>query len=149
MNIRIVISLALAAMSALAGCGSYKLQGRVLRGDVSYATIVSADDPQLRAPNGLEGVRLRVLTDPDRLNREQVGAGVSGPDGSFSLDIDAFGAGFLEYDIGVEAVRPGYVGVDERFRMPSKGERVLIILAPGRDTRAPRQNLLDEYERFR
>jgi len=146
-------SLALSGVLALGavpfGCAAYTFEGRVVRGEVSYATIVSADDPQLSEGQGLSGVRVRVVTDPDRLNREEVGSGVSGPDGSFSFELDAFGAGFLEYDVGVDATRAGYAGVEEFFRMPKRGERVLIVLAPGKDTRRPRENLMDQYQQFR
>lgn len=131
------------------GCSSYKFEGRVIAGDVSYATIVSEDDPQLMAGEGVGGTRVRVVTDPDRLNRKEVGSGVTSADGSFSLELDAFGAGVLEYDIGVEASRPGFAGIEEFFRMPRKGEKVLIVLAPGRDTRRPRENLMDQYNQFR
>lgn len=131
------------------GCSSYSFVGRVIEGDVSYATIVADDDPQLTQGRGLGGVRVRVMTDPDRLNRKEVGSGVSAPDGSFRFTLDAFGAGFLEYDIGVDATRPGYAGIDEFFRLPSKGEAVLIVLTPGRDTRRPREDLTDEYNRYR
>lgn len=135
--------------AALAGCSAYTFEGRVIVGDVSYATIVSADDPQLMEGQGIGGTRVRVVTDPDRLNRKEVGSGVTSPDGSFSLEIDAFGAGVLEYDIGVDASRPGYAGIEEFFRMPRKGEKVLIVLAPGQDNRRPRENLMEQYDRFR
>lgn len=135
--------------AALTGCSSYQFAGRVIQGDVSYATIVPANDPQLTAAGGMSGVRVRVVTDPDKLNRKEVGSGVSSPDGSFSFDLDAFGAGMLEYDIAVDAVKPGFSGVEEAFRMPRKGERVLIVLAPGSDTRRRRENLTDEYNTFR
>ena len=144
---------ALAAFGVFAavalGCSSYKFEGRVIAGDVSYATIVSADDPQLTTGKGIGGTRVRVVTDPDRLNRKEVGSGVTSPDGSFSFELDAFGAGILEYDIGVDATRPGYAGIEEFFRMPRKGERVLIVLSPGNDTRRPRENLMDQYNQFR
>ncbi|MGP1309074.1 MAG: hypothetical protein ACTS27_02620 [Phycisphaerales bacterium] len=143
--------LAVGALCAFvaAGCSSYTFVGRVIEGDVSYATIVADDDPQLSQGRGIGGVRVRVLTDPDRLNRKEVGNGVTSPDGAFSFGLDAFGAGFLEYDIGVDATRPGYAGIEEYFRMPKRGEAVLIVLAPGRDTRQPRENLTDEYNKYR
>ncbi len=151
MKSRSIVALgAMAAIAAaLTGCSSYQFAGRVIQGDVSYATIVSADDPQLSAAGGVGGVRVRVVTDPDKLNRQEVGSGVSSPDGSFSFDLDAFGAGVLQYDIAVDAAKSGFSGVEEAFRMPKKGERVLIVLAPGSDTRRRRENLTDEYNSFR
>lgn len=150
---QVVRRLALASVGAftalVVGCSSYKFEGRVIAGEVSYATIVSEDDPQLVEGQGIGGTRVRVMTDPDRLNRKEVGSGVTSPDGSFSLELDVFGAGVLEWDIGVDASRPGFAGIEEFFRMPRRGEKVLIVLAPGNDTRRPRENLMDQYQRFR
>lgn len=139
----------LLALALLAGCSSYTLSGRVVQGDVGYATFLDAGDPQFEGGTGIGGVTVRVWTDPEKLNRKVVGTGVSNPDGSFSLEIDEFGAGFLDYDISVEAMRPGFAPVEGYFKLPGKGRRVLIMMTPGRDSRPSRDSLMDQYNRFR
>ncbi|MBX3351485.1 MAG: hypothetical protein KF684_01010 [Phycisphaeraceae bacterium] len=137
------------ALSTLAACSSYTLSGRVVPGDVGYATFLDANDPQFSGASGIGGVTVRVWTDPQKLNRKMVASGVSNPDGTFSLEIDEFGAGFLDYDISVEATRPGYAPVEDYFKLPGKGRRVLIMMTPGRDTRPVRSSPMDDYNRYR
>lgn len=136
----------------LAGCESYAMRGHVIRGEVSYVEIVSADDARLDLP-GLAGARVGAHLDPSRLNRKFLGETISDSNGDFSLSIDEFGAGWLEYDISVVGYRNGYMGVEQFFRMPAKEKRLLVILAPGTDPEPPsfreRESLFDEADRYR
>ena len=146
---RVALCASTLALGVAAACSPYTLSGRVVQGDVGYATFLDANDSQFSAGNGVGGVTVRVWTDPERLNRKVVGTGVSNPDGTFSIEIDEFGAGFLDYDISIEASRPGFAPVENYFKLPGKGRKVLIMMTPGRDTRPSRDSLMDQYNRFR
>ena len=132
--------LATLALCLLTGCGEgYVLRGRVIESTVSYVEIVDPADPRLSQP------------DPAKLNRETITRDISGPDGQVALRVDRFGAGFLEYDVGLFARKPGYTPAQHYFRLPADSKRVLIMMAPGRDRdlgETP-ENYLEDYERFR
>jgi len=137
------------SLLVLTGCG-YTMRGKVVEGEVTYIAIVDANDPRLEG-RGVGGVNISLETDPDRLSREQVGRTVSQQDGSFSMDVDAFGAGFLQYDVGITAHRRGFETATNLFRLPSSGKRILIMMAPGvgdESWRRP-ESPFEQYERFR
>ncbi|TVQ31238.1 MAG: hypothetical protein EA376_10225 [Phycisphaeraceae bacterium] len=137
------------ALLYLTGCG-YTMRGKVVEGDVTYVAIVDTDDPRLEG-RGVGGVNIMLETDPDRINREQVGRTVSQQDGSFSMDIDAFGAGLLQYDVGITAHRRGFETAQNIFRLPSSGRRILIMISPGAGDESWRrqESPFEQYERFR
>jgi len=149
---RWIIAVLAPAALAIGGCGGYTLDGRVVRGDASYAELVSRGSDRLEG-QGIAGVRVGAHLNPGRLNREFLGATTTGPDGEFSLPIDRVGAGFLEYDISVVAYKDGYLGAEQFFVLPPDEKRVLIILAPGDDPDPPsfrtRESLFDEADRYR
>lgn len=122
---------ALAAAALLAGgCGSYKLQGRVVEGDYTGVEIVGRDDERLSG-RGVSGVMLRLMTDPTRPNRRVVGETVSNGTGDFAMPVDVMGAGFLEIDAGLTTHKRGYETADGFFRLPGSGRRVLVTVRPG------------------
>lgn len=145
---RLLLLVALAL--PLGGCKSYKLQGKVIPGDISYVAVVDADDPRLEG-DGISGAQLRLETDPSRLSSDVVGETVSGPDGAFTMPFNKVGGGVLMYDVGITARREGYSPVQHQFKLPPPSRRLLIMLAPGPD----RLGDLDEddpirqYERYR
>ncbi len=130
------------------GCSSYSLKGKVIEGDISYVAIVGQDDPRLEE-DGVGGVVLRLETDPDRINRETVGEGLSQPDGSFSVPFNQLGGGVLLYDVGLRARKPGYETVEHSFRLPPKNRRVLVIMRPGKSASEEEESVYEQYERFR
>lgn len=136
---------------ALTGCGQgYALRGRVIESETSYIAIVDPADPRLNEP-GIPSVQLHLQMDPGKLNRETITRDLSGPDGEVILKVDRFGAGFLEYDVGLFARKPGYTPSQHYFRLPPGGKRILIMMAPGRDHdlgETPDSSMQD-YERFR
>ena len=140
------------ATLTFAGCGTYTLDGRVIRGEASYAEIVATDSERLQQ-KGMPGVRVGAHLNPGGLNREFLGSTTTGPNGEFSLPIDRVGAGFLEYDVSVVAYKDGYLGAEQFFVLPPDEKRVLIILAPGDDPAPPsfkpRESLFDEADRYR
>jgi hypothetical protein len=131
------------------GCTSYSLQGKVIAGDISYVAVVDASDERLSGP-GLVGASLALETDPGKLKREHVGDAVSSSDGSFSIRVNRPGAGLLIYDVGIRVQRNGYEGVQQIFRLPSSGKRVLVILRPGVDQlKEEEESLMEQFERFK
>jgi len=143
-----LIALALLAC-ALAGCSPYTLKGRVIAGEASYIAVVSASDPALRQGDGLGGAQITLSTDPDRINRKEVGSAVSAPDGSFETPFSEVGGGFLEYDAGVRVSRSGFESAEAFFPLPGRDKRLLVVLAPGRDGPATdREDPYEIYKRF-
>ena len=133
----------------MASCAGYSLRGKVIEGDVSFASIVGADDGRLTGP-GVPGVKVSLETDPGRIQREFVGEAVTDADGDFAIRVRRPGAGFLIYDVGLDAHRDGYEGVRQIFRLPGSSKRVLIVLNPGRDTFPEREETpMEMYDRFK
>jgi hypothetical protein len=144
---RILLLLSIAIPAA--GCKSYKLQGKVIAGDISYVAVVDADDPRLQEV-GIAGAELRLETDPSRLSRDVVGETVSGPDGAFTMPFNKVGGGVLMYDVGLTARRPGYSPAVHQFKLPPPSRRLLIMLAPGPDRLGESDDdLMQQYERYR
>lgn len=138
-----------AAVLLIPSCSGYTLRGRVIEGDISYASVVNREDIRL-GQRGVGGVTVSLETDPGTVKREFVGESVSDEDGEFEIRVDKAGAGFLIYDVGVEARRRGYEGVRHMFRLPSSSRRLLVVLRPGTDTLTEREGtLMEQYDRFR
>jgi hypothetical protein len=154
MKLHIRCALALCLVSAAfvllaTGCTSYSLQGKVIAGDISYIAVVDASDERFNGP-GLVGASLSLETDPGKLKREHVGDAVSSSDGWFSIRVNRPGAGLLIYDVGIRVQRNGYEGVQQIFRLPSSGKRVLVILRPGVDQlKDEEESLMEQFERFK
>ncbi len=118
---------------ALAACTS-SIQGRVVRGDVSYIEVVDSSDPRLsQGGPGVGGVAIHAQLDPTAIKRKTIGRAVSGGDGRFSIPLDEFGAGLLDYDLGVYARRRGFEPAEGFFKLPGGSRRVLVVMAPGQD----------------
>lgn len=112
------------------GCGGYEVRGRVVSGSFGGAVaLVDEDDPRLRA-EGVGNARITIVRDPGRLNARQVATGVSEADGDFVIALSEFGAGWLDEEWRVQAVR-SRIGLAEglvRMPRPGAGEVLLIEL---------------------
>jgi len=124
--------IALAVISLFSASCTYTLHGRVIEGDSSYVAIVDKTDPRLNE-RGIEGVRLHLQMDPGKLSRETLTRDVSSLDGAFALPVKEFGAGIMEYDVGVFARRAGFSPAEGSFRLPPGNKRVIIVLTRGQD----------------
>jgi len=124
------------------GCESYALRGKVVTGDESLVTLVTDDDPRLADP-GIANATLRVTLDPHSLGRQVLAESVTRTDGSFAIPINKFGAGTLEYPIELLARRKDHAHAKAVFQLPPRDQRVLVILAPGRDTYRPPDDPLE------
>lgn len=117
----------------LAGCGGYQLRGRVIEGASPGVLVVSSDDRRLEG-NPVADASVRVTVDPDRMKPRELPPVRTDAEGYFALPIEDFGAGALEYNIMLLARANGFRASQEIFKLPGGGKRVLVVLAPGRDT---------------
>ena len=128
------IAIALSALVLLlSGCQSYQLRGKVVSGAQSQIKIVSKDHPRLHQ-RGIEDVRITVTLDPQSLDNKQVASGHSSKQGSFSLPVEALGAGFLEHVVMVAAVKEQKKTAKRILQLPGRNKRLLIVLTDGRST---------------
>lgn len=134
---RLALLPALALLATLLpGCGEgYVLRGRVIESENSFISVVDPSDPRLSTDDvqGIPGVALHLQMDPGKLNRETITRDVSGPDGEFALHVDRFGAGWMEYDVGLFARKPGFTPAQHFFRLPPDSKRIIIMMARGHD----------------
>ena len=133
--------------SSAAGCaGPYPLQGKVVEGPVAQVLVVSADDPRYTEPDpsAAGAVVWGVLEPNNAIDRERLERVVSDGEGYFVIPIDAPGAGFLRYEIGLTARRGGHRGGHGVVTVPGRGKRVLITLPLGPDTLQDTQDILQD-----
>lgn len=139
---RVLFAVVLLSAAFASACGAHRVKGRVVEGDFDFITVVSGSDARLGSP-GIGSTRITFTRDPGRLNAQQVGSGVSDPEGSFDIEIDAFGAGWMSEEWLVRAVRSrfGFAEAAVRLPKPSSGEQLLITIR-----RASPEEVLD-FER--
>lgn len=139
--------LALALTVVAAGCSPYQLRGAVVEGPRPGLFIVDARDPRL-TQGAMEDVSVQVTVDPDRMSPTRLPPVRTDADGRFAMPIGETGAGFLEYDAAVVARSPGYQAVTGTIKLPGQKKRLLIVMAPGRDTYRPQEDVLQETLRL-
>ncbi|MGI9014209.1 MAG: hypothetical protein ACR2GY_08165 [Phycisphaerales bacterium] len=134
----------------VSGCGgnSYAIEGRVVRGELPYITLVAADDPALELGEGIDGARITLIRDPNQLNRTAAASTRSRDGGWFVLDVQSFGAGWMDEEWEVQAAS-GSRAAQTVLRLPARpgGKVLLVILAPG--ALPSDENLMGEVERYR
>lgn len=118
---------------AVAGCGAHRVQGVVVAGRSSYVQVLDKDSPVFDEGERLAGARIEGIVDPRSLNSTRLESVMTDASGGFSLPVDVFGAGVLEYELGLRGVRSGFTSAEGFFPIPSGSQRVLIVLAPGSD----------------
>ncbi len=138
----------------LAGCqgsGSYTMEGRVVEGPFSTMEFVAEDDPRLQE-RGIGNVKIVLHRDGNKSWPRCIGEVSTSPTGMIHFPVKEFGAGWMIEQWLIEAFKPGYETVDTVVTLPSQksDRRLLIMMIPGqaRPLR-PRNELLDQYERFR
>jgi hypothetical protein len=136
---------------ALQGCGGYKLQGKVLRGEESKVELVHVMDPRMKQ-TGLSNVEVLVRRDPKSMNPSLAGKDRTNASGDFSMGIDEFGAGWMEEQWQIRSGLHGYQNAEAVMKLPKKGgkTRLLITLAPG--TAVPLNEpdeIIQDIERFK
>lgn len=135
------------ATVSFAGCQQYMIDGKVIAGDFSTVAFVDADDPRLAEPP-VTSAEVLIRRDPDRPGQRESARVFSGGDGTFTITLDEFGAGWMNERWEIVARKAGYRSVEIRESLPAAdaGQVLLIELAPGQDQNESWQ---DQYERFR
>jgi len=150
---RLIASLSVSiACAGLGGCGgSYVLDGRVVEGDFGSVAFVAGDDEQLLVGKPVSGANISVYRDAGRLNQRLVATGRSDAAGRVSIPIDEFGTGWMEEQWMIEAFRSGYEPVQSTVVLPGKRQQreLLIVLAEGWAMPPQKEDLWEEYERYR
>ncbi|HMN96611.1 MAG TPA: hypothetical protein PKC43_01745 [Phycisphaerales bacterium] len=123
-----LLLLLLALLPFVAACGSYTIQGRVVRTGYSGVVVTEASDARLSG-TGIAGVSISIVRDPGRLNTEQVGSTVTDADGNFTLVVSALGAGITDEEWLLRAGRRGVSPVESMIRLPaSPGQRRILVM---------------------
>ncbi len=120
-----------AALPLVVGCGGGTLTGRVLGGESSFIQWVGDTRSAAGGGEPVAGAAISVVRDPLSPGRQPAGNAVSKADGSFTLKLDAFGAGWTDEDWLIVVERRG-VGRAEYLGRLESGE-LLVLLAPGTD----------------
>ncbi len=138
----------------LSGCGGYVLNGRVVRsmssGESGVRFVALGDSDLDRV--GVGGVEVMVTRNPSHRMSAELFTVRTRPDGRFSLSLNAFGAGWMEERWRIESFKEGFENAERVLTLPkSSGERQLLILvSPGSaDPPHPRNELMDQYEKYR
>jgi hypothetical protein len=135
-------------------CG-YRLQGRVVEGGFGTVSLVDAGDDRLQA-QGVGGVRVQLVRDPQRLNREVIATCSTARDGSFTLETKTFAAGWTDERWEIIASRPGYGTAQAALELPANPDarRLLVEIDRGSGPRdgAPTApvsgSLYDEAQKY-
>lgn len=130
----------------LAGCGSYAIQGRVVRGSTASIQLVDKNDRRLTEdnPTGGGAVVQGILEPNTPSEMQSLGQVVTDGQGNFALPVGAAGAGFLEYEATLIARREGHSGAMTTIDLPRGSQRVLITLPLGPDKLRVPKGFLDE-----
>ena len=151
MRLRTVFNVAILTFAALmVGCGGLTLQGKVVTDDFSSMTFVSPADPRLSEP-GLSGAKLSIIRDPGRLNREVVATASSDGSGKFTIDLDVFGAGWMQERWLIEVVRPGHqtATLNTALDKDHQNRRLLITLGRGAPTSVFDNDPMRDFDQHR
>ncbi|MEM9108587.1 MAG: hypothetical protein AAGC72_01030 [Planctomycetota bacterium] len=132
--------------SVLTGCGSYAIEGRVVRGSMAMIQIIDKDDARMTEnnPTGGGAVVQGILEPNTPSEIQSLGQVVTDGQGRFAIPVDALGSGFLEYEAMLIARREGHQGAMKTVDLPRRGQRVLITLPLGADTLRVPKGPLDE-----
>lgn len=125
------LRLLLMAPILLPACG-YRIEGRAVPGGFGTLTWVDAGDPRLQQ-QGVSGVRVQLVRDPDRMRREVVAETTTAADGSFTLETKTFGAGWMDERWELTASRSGYGAAVTRAELPvdPSSRRLLVEMQRG------------------
>ena len=96
----------------LAGCGTYAIQGRVVRGASATIQVVDKNDRRMTEnnPTGGGAVIQGILEPNTPSEMKSLGQVVTDGQGNFSIPVEALGSSFLEYEAMLIARREGHSG---------------------------------------
>ena len=135
------------ASVALTGCaGSYAIEGKVIQGPSAQVLVVSSSDARLKESDlSGAGATVEGIFEPNnRIDRRPLNRVRADGEGYFSLPVNETGAGFLEYEATIIARKDGYTGVMQTIALPSRRQRLLIVMPRGRENLRVPEDFLDE-----
>ncbi len=126
---RLVLGLLAAACLPLAGCG-YTIHGRVVRGEMGIIDWMPGPGDASGEP--VAGAVVTVVRDPNGMHPEEAGRATSGPDGSFTLSVSGFGAGWMDEMWLIKAAKGGVGTAEWTDHLPGSpsGQTLVVTLAP-------------------
>jgi hypothetical protein len=127
-NIR-VWGVAMIGAMAAGGCGGgpSKIEGKVIKGQISFAVTVEGSDGRMKE-DGLAGVEVEAYAPAER-GGGLLGAARTDGKGNFALNIRDSGAMLRPVEFTASA--PGYIPASGVMSVPPTDKRVLILLKPG------------------
>jgi hypothetical protein len=145
------VALSVAAAATASGC-SYELQGKVVEGFGAVA-IGRGDDPEA-SKSGVPGATIELVRDAGTMNRTVAARATADGNGRFTLDVQSFGAGWMEEAWVLRVRRSGFQTIEDEVQLPRepKGRLVVVSMARGRSApfREPEstRTLIDEARAF-
>lgn len=129
--------LGMVACAAAAGC-AYRLEGKVVEGFGSVTVGRAADpDASLR---GVPGATVELVRDAGSMRRSVAARATSGADGRFVLEVDGFGAGWMEERWQLRARRSGFENVESEVDLPGSPSGRLMVVSMHRGRSRPFQD---------
>lgn len=139
------------ALACASGC-AYRLEGRVVDG-FGGASVVREGDDEARK-SGIPGVTIELVRDAETMKRAVAARATSDSSGRFELEIDGFGAGWMQEEWLLRARRNGFETVEQQVDLPGdpKGRVMVLGMARGksRPFREPESSrrILDEVREY-
>ena len=134
------------------GCSeSNKLQGRVVDAGYPGARFVPQASIQTAGSSitGVPGARIELVRDPRSLGRQVVARATSDHEGRFSMDVDAFGAGWMKEEWLFRCTHPGFPMVELFDSLPPLDDTMLLLIDMGAAGGSHQYEVIDEQERIR
>lgn len=125
------------ACAIAAGC-AYRLEGKVVEGFGSV-TVGRGADPDA-ALRGVPGATVELVRDAGSMRRSVAARATSGADGRFALDVDGFGAGWMEERWELRARRSGFENVESEVDLPGSPSGRLMVVSMHRGRSRPFQD---------
>ena len=149
---RLLASIILMIGMTMSGCSSSsQLKGRVIDAGFPGARFVQQSDYEMNTlpGNGISGARIELVRDPRSLGRQVVARATSDYEGNFSMDIDAFGAGWMKEEWLFRCTHPSFPMVELFDSLPSLNKPVLLLIDMGVGGGSQQYEVIDEQERIR
>jgi hypothetical protein len=126
--------LSLMGALVLAGCG-YRLDGKVVDG-FGGVSIGRADDAEARK-SGIGGATVELVREPDTMNRTVAARATSDSSGRFTLEVNGFGAGWMEEQWLIRVRRSGFETIETDVQLPREPKDRLAIVTMARGKSRP------------
>ena len=134
------------------GCSdSNKLRGRVVDAGYPGARFVpqGSFEATENSMAGVSGARVELVRDPRSLGRQVVARATSDHEGRFSMEVDAFGAGWMKEEWLFRCTHPGFPMVELFDSLPPLDDTMLLLIDMGVAGGSHQYEVIDEQDRIR